>query len=210
MVAIVVVPDMTVAIDVVVCVVVATFVMMIVEVGAKDVDVAVIQSAVLVSVMVKVAESKPRLLTPARRSLRSEILWMRSDETRRPRDVSRRRGLTSRAAMRPNSEAAEDRDVGKMDGHHVKVGSWLGCVEILHVFVDVLVVTIGAKMVAVFLMVGPMVFVVVTGVGVMLRVGVLVFAGTTEVSVTVLVVVVVVMLVVVKSGVLVTVTFTKN
>lgn len=82
--------------------------------------------------------------------------------------------------------------------------------ETLHVLVAVLVVIIGANTVAVNLIVGPKVFVVTTGAGVIVLVGALVFAGRTLLLVTVFVVVVFVVLVVVESGVLVTVTYQDN
>lgn len=77
----------------------------------------------------------------------------------------------------------------------------------MHVLVMVLVEMMGMNVVAVNLMVGPKTFVVVTGAGVMVLVGVLVFAGNVVLLVIVFVVVVLLMLVVVESGVLVTVTF---
>lgn len=78
--------------------------------------------------------------------------------------------------------------------------------ETLQVLVTVLVVITGANSVAVNLIVGPKVFVVVTGAGVIVLVGVLVLAGRTVLVVTVFVVVVFIVMVVVERGVLVTVT----
>lgn len=120
----VVVPEKIVVIDVVTCVEVRTVVMVIVDVGAKDVEIEVIHSAELVFVIVVVAESKPRLSSlalafAAIRSLRSAILCSRATGTRRPRGASRRLG----DEVRSNSEARPESALGRRFGRQVKVGS---------------------------------------------------------------------------------------